>query len=234
MVGYIRDQFCSEERYNPRFTMISSREPWRNQYRRAERIDPEPADLKAFRKVHPDITHPGMPDFISDGCGPVVSEAFRKIILELEPDRHQFVPIALYDEARQPLPGTYWLINVLQRPDCVIEPDQIMKWDAEGRALRELEGHWVSNAPRIGHMNLTGDVDPSQSHQRRPTQKFVYLDRSRIEGLHLWRRFWRIPTFNDVKFGFFFSDELLQRVKQAQLRKLTVHPVVEMSVPTGG
>ncbi len=178
-----------------------------------------------------------MPDMIALGIAAVVSEAFRQIILELEPDKHQFLPIALHDEARRPLPGTYWMLNVLQRPECVIEPDQISKWDAEGRPLPELEGHWVSNDLRTGSMSpmkKRADVDLSRSDQRRATQKVVYLDRSRIEELHLWRRHWRISIYHDVKFDLFMSDELLLRVRKARLRKLTVHPVVEMSVPVDG
>jgi Immunity protein family (Imm11) len=236
MVGYIRGHFCDEARYSPKFGPISSSVPWIEQYRAAKRIDPEPTDLKAIRKVHPDIRHPGMPDLIAIGISAVVSEAFRQLILELEPNKHQFLPIALHDEARRPLPGTYWMLNALQRPECVIKPDQISKWDAEGRSLPELEGHWVSNAVRTGlsFRKKPANVDLSRPDLRRPTQKVVYLDRSRIEGLHLWRRHWHISIYHDVKFDLFMSDELLLRIRRARLRKLTVHPVVEMSVPTGG
>jgi hypothetical protein len=158
MVGYIRDSFCDEPRYIPRFGPISSASRW---YQNAERINPEPTDLKAFRDVHPDFRHPGMPDFLSIGWIPVVSEPFRQIILALESDRHQFLPIALYDEARQPLPGTYWVVNVLQRPDCVIESEQIRKWDAEGHALPELEGFWVPTS-----------IDP---RRREKVRQFRYI-----------------------------------------------------------
>jgi hypothetical protein len=75
---------------------------------------------------------------------------------------------------------------------------------------------------------LSGKTDTTA---RRPTTKVIYLDHFRIEGLHLWRPAWRITTFNDVRLDLFFSDELLERVRRARLRKLTVRPVVEISVP---
>lgn len=222
MTGYIRDNLCAEARYAPRFGPISSSLPWQEQYRRAERIDPEPTDLKAFRDVHPDIKYPGMPDFVTMGPFPIVSDGFRQVVLSLEPGKHQFIPITLHDEARQPLPKSYWLMNVLERVDCVIEPKQITQWSNEGHSLPEVEGFWVESSTRTG---LSGKT---YTTARRPTQKVIYLDRHRIEGLHLWRP---NTIFNDVRLDLLFSNELLERVRRARLRKLTIHPVVVMSVP---
>jgi hypothetical protein len=225
MVGYITNRFCEQARYDPRFGPISSSSPWKEQYQRVERIDPEPTDFKAFRDVHPDIQHPGTPDFVTSGPFPIVSDGFRQVVLSLEPDKHQFMPITLHDEARRPLPKSYWLMNVLERLDCVIEPKQITQWSDEGHSLPEVEGFWVESSTRTGLSGKTYET------ARRPTQKVIYLDRLRIEGLHLWRPAWRITAFNDVRLDLFFSDELLERVRRAKLRKLTVKPVVEISVP---
>lgn len=225
MTGYIRDRFCAEARYDPRFGPISSSLPWKDHYAKAERIDPEPIDFKAFRNVHLDIKHPGMPDFVTMGPYPIVSDGFRQVVLSLEPDKHQFMPITLHDEARQPLPKSYWLMNVLERVDCVIEPKQITQWSDEGHSLPEVEGFWVESSTRI---NGRGKA---YTTARRPTEKVIYLDRSRIEGLHLWRPAWRIALYHEIRLDLLLSSELLERVRRARLRKLTIRPVVEISVP---
>jgi len=216
MVGYIRDDFCEQGRTSPRLGPISSDIAWQDQQRNAERISPEPTKMKAFRFDQPDNKNPEMPDFLTSGSVPIVSEAFRQIVLSLEPDKHQFMPIALFDEARQPLPGTYWVMNVLQRPACVIEPEQIMKWYDEGHSLPEMKEFWRTRP----------------NGARAPSAKVVYIDRSQIEGLHLWRPLWRLKTMNDVRLDLFFSDELLRRVAHAKLRKLTARPAVAISVPS--
>jgi hypothetical protein len=220
MVGHIVHRFCDEQRYNPRFRFKRSsaservQDRWNSQYRKAERIDPEPTGLRAIRESHPDIKHPGLPDLLTVASTPVVCEAFRQIVLELEPDVHQFVPIALYDEAEQPLPGTYWVMNVLQCRDCVVRPEQVKKWEAEGYLFPEVEQFW-------------------RRHKNARRALTLYLDKSRIEGLHLWR-----PTYPQYPLGqslylfeFLVSDELLLRVDRAKLRKLSARPAVEMSVP---
>lgn len=228
MTGYIRDRFCAEDRYDPRFGPISSSLSWKEQYRRAERIDPEPTDFTAFRDVHPDIKHPGMPDFVTVGPFPIVSDGFRQVVLSLEPDKHQFIPITLHDEERQPLPKSYWLMNVLERVNCIVEPKQITQWSAAGHSLPEMDGFWVESSTRTG---LSGKT---YTTARRPTEKVIYLDHSRIEGLHLWRPAWRIALYHDVRLDLLFSSELFERVRRARLRKLTVRPVVEISVPRAG
>jgi hypothetical protein len=213
---HIRDRFCDEAEYNPRFRPIEratgpepSKAGWKTQLRSAERIDPIPEDLKAVRDAHPDIKHPGLPDFLTIGSSPVVSEAFRQILLELEPDGHQFVHISLCDEAGRPLSGTYWLLNVLQRRDCIIPGKQIEAWSAEGRPLPEVEGYW--NQGKNGARYLSASA--------------LFLDSAKIAGLHLWR-----SARQQYPFEYFLSDELLQRIKTARLRKMTPHPAVEISV----
>lgn len=214
MVGHVVHRFCDENAYNPRFRLERSNSPertsshWKVQYWDGTRIDPEPTDFRAIRESHPDIQHPGLPDLLTVGSIPMVCEAFRQIVLELESDKHQFVPITLYDEAEQALPGTYWVMNVLQRRDCLIRPEQIKKWEAEGHTFPEVERFWRTH-----------------KHTRRAVAP--YLDKSRIEGLHLWR-----PGRSSYWLEFFVSDELLRRVERAKLRKLSARPAVEISVPS--
>jgi hypothetical protein len=224
MVGHIKNSFCEEARYNPRFKpierstgpeLIAPAPAWRDQYWRAVRIDPEPTDLRAVRAVHPDITNVGLPDLLTIGSIAVVSEAFRQVVQSLEPNQHQFVPISILDEVRQPLPGTYWVMNILARLECIVEPAQIMKWHAEGQAFPELEECW--RVKRDGSRVLAREM--------------VYVDRARVKGRHLCRPLWRQDQ-HLYRLDLLFSDELLRRASSAKLRKLTVHPAVEVSVPS--
>lgn len=213
MIGHVLHRFCDEAAYNPRFRLARSNDydpasaHWRLQYWDQQRLDPEPNDFRAIRESHPDVKRPGLPDLLTVGSIPVVCEAFRQIVLDLEPNQHQFVPIALYDEAKQPLPGTYWVMNVLQRCDCIIEKAQIKKWEAEGHVFPEVE-------------QLRSTYKPT-SRATKP-----YLDKLRTAGLHLWR-----PMRSPYWFEFFVSDELMRRVKHANLRELTARPAVEISAP---
>lgn len=216
MVGYFGDRYV-EGNFTPRLGPVSASFGWRKQLRNAQRIDPEPSDFKVFRVAWPGIQHNGLPDLLRSNSVPIVSDAFRQIVLSLEPDMHQFVPIALFDEeSQQPLPGTYWVMNVLRRLDCVIEADQIMTWRAEGHALPDMEGFWRTRP--------NGSLAPSA--------KVLYVDRSRIQGLHLWRALWRIAIKNDVGLDLFFSDELVKRVENVKLRT-AIRQAVEISAPTG-
>src|SRR5688572_31514677 len=117
MAGYVHHCFTNEERYALPFSGIMTasgpdRLPatWHVQLGSGQRIWPEPEGLIARRMCHPDVKHPPALDLLSVESKPVVSEVFRQIVLELEPDTHQFLPIALFDEERQPLPGRYWLM----------------------------------------------------------------------------------------------------------------------------
>jgi hypothetical protein len=229
VAGHAIHRFCDDAQYNPRFRREQSREVaspnWVVRCLYGERVDPQPVNLTAMRASHPDVEHPGLPDLLTVGSLPVVCDAFRQIVQELEPGKHQFIPIALYDEAEHPLPGTYWVMNVLEVRDCLISPDQIRKWDAARQAMPEMAEFW---RPRYtgGSMKERAALDLSRPEDRVPSLKVVYVDRSCIGGLHLWR-----PKRHMYWIDFFLSDELIQRVENAKLRKLRVTPVVEMSVP---
>jgi hypothetical protein len=214
MVGHVLHRFCDEAAYNPRFRLAQSNDydpaaaGWKVQYWDQQRLDPEPSDFKAIWESHPDVNYQRLPDLLTVGSLPVVCEAFRQIVLDLEPNKHQFVPITLYDEAKQALPGAYWVMNVLQRCDCVIDKAQLKKWEAEGHVFPEVE----------------------QLHRTyRPTSRAIkpYLNKTRTAGLHLWR-----PMRSPYWFEFFVSDELMRRVNRANLRKLNARPAVEISVPS--
>jgi hypothetical protein len=219
MAGYVHHSFCDEERYNPRFNPIRRANdplqvppfPWERQFRMAQRIDPEPDDLVAFRDWHPDIKHPLTPDFITIFSLPVVSDAFRRLVMDLEPDKHQFLPVALFDEAKRPLGGRYWLMNVLQICDAGITAQTIRQWHAEGYRIPDLAAH--SSVQEDGSLRFhVGD----------------FLDKAVIEGLHLWRpaALLSYAAGHDI----YLSDELLRRVRRAKLRKLRIRPAAEISI----
>lgn len=234
MAVHVMHSFCREPRYNPRFKFIepdASDERMRSLVAKsfdAQRIDVEPAGLRAIRATHPDIRHPGLPDLLTVGSLPVVCEAFRQIVQDLEPDKHQFVPVTLCDEAGGPFSGPYWVMNVFEVRDCLIRADQIRKWDAQGCALPEMEPYWRPRAvPNRNPLKKADPPDMSRPEGRTPSLKVVYVDRSQIQGLHLWR-----PKRHGYWVDHFLSDELLQRVRRARLRKLSYEHAVEMSVPS--
>ena len=228
MAGHAIHRFCDDDRYNPRFKLSELAPPeWVVSCLYGQRVDPEPVHLKAVRASHPDIKHPGLPDLFTVGSLPVVCHAFRQIVQDLEADKHQFIPIALYDEAQQSLPEPYWVMNVLQVRDCLINPEQIRKWDAAGHVLPEMAELWRPHVTRnFSSKRERSSRDLSRPEDRVPSLKVVYIDRSCVDGLHLWR-----PKRHMYWIDFFLSDELIQRVKSARLRKLSVKPVIEMSVP---
>jgi hypothetical protein len=224
MVGHITISFSGAARSNPHFKPIepstgpepiAPRTGWRQQYWRAVRIDPEPTDLRSFQADYPDLAHVGLPDLLTIASVPVVSEAFRQLVHSLEPNQHQFVPILLFDELRQPLAGTYWIMNILIHSECIVEPAQIMKWHAEGHAFPELENCWRAN----------------RDGSRRLTRRVTYVDRAQVQGRHLCRPLWRQDQ-HLYQLELLFSDELVQQIASAKLQKLTVHPAVEVSVPS--
>lgn len=234
MVGHVIHRFCDDERYNPRFRRKEPSAPdertryWTVTCLNAQRINPEPADLKAIRDTHPDIKYPGLPDLLIVGSLPVVCEAFRQIVEDLEPEKHQFIPITLCDEAERPFPERYWVLNVLEIRDCLIHPEQIRKWDAAGCVLPEMGPYWrPSHSPNRNPLKKPDPPDLSRPEGRTPSLKVVYVDRSQVEGLHLWR-----PKRHMYWVDHFLSDELLQRVRRARIRKLDYKHAVEMSVPT--
>ena len=215
MAVRIYRSFCTQERYNPHFKPVrraSRVEPpsvgWEKQFRKAARIDPEPDDLMAIRESPPGVRHAPMPDFISIYSVPVVSDAFRQLVLELEQDKHQFLPIALYDEAERLLPGRYWVMNIMQSRDAEIKPERLKQWHAEGHRFPELSG--------FSRINEAGSLD---------LHSVIFLNKSLIEGLHLWR-----PTVIVSTHEMFLSDELMRRIRRAKLRELTVQPAVELSI----
>lgn len=214
MAGFVRaNTFCSELRYSPTFRFVSSNQGtanalWQKQQRNAERMDPEPTNLKAQRDVHPDIKHPSLPDFLTVNSKPVVSDAFKELILELEPEKHQFVPVDLYDEQNQALSKSYSLMNVLQCCEAVIVPKRIEEWCAQGHKVPEVEEFWCRSTTGAEHLS----------------QDVVYVDASAIRGLHLCRPH-RTALWDDL----LFSDDLLARVKRARLRKLDVLQIVQIS-----
>lgn len=221
MVGYLVHQFCPDRIYNPRFKIARSSgdetfsSPWARQYRNAEPIDPEIADVRAVRVHRPELGPTEVPDLLMANDIPIVCEAFRQIVQDLEQDMHQFLPVALHDETGARLPGTYWMMNVLQRRDCVVWPDEIKRWEREGYTFPEIERFW--------------DTHPKARRALTP-----FVDQSRIEGLHLWRPIYpRYPLGHSLYlFEFFVSDELARRVEEAKLRKMSARPAVPVTVPS--
>jgi hypothetical protein len=220
MAGFINHRFGHLERYVIPFKPIKrTNEPrpvprayrWEQQLRSAERIAPEPEDLVAFRECHPDIKHPLMPDFITIWSVPVVSEAFRQIVVELEPDKHQFLSVALFDEAKEPLAGRYWVMNVLQTCDASIRAESVRQWHAMGHRVPELAAY--SSVREDGSLGL---------------RVGYFLDKAAIEGLHLWRP--ASPLSYAAGHDFYMSDLLLERIRRAKLRRLRVEPAAEISV----
>ncbi len=220
MTGYIRNKFCDDEALNPHFRFERSHGPepiaalWKSQCYQAKRIDPEPTDLTAVRQTIGDLAEHNLPDLIAASSLPIVCDAFRTILQELEPGRHQFVPIRILDETGVLLSEAHWLMNVLQCRTCVVPREQVEQWQAEGHRFPEADAFW-------------------SMHKGARRALTLYLDKVQVEGLHLWRPIYSsLPATQRLyPFEFFLSDELLARIEEAGLRKLSYRSTIEISVP---
>ena len=111
---------------------------------------------------------PRLPDgFRTDNSLHVVSDAARQAIEALEPETHQFFPLALRWRNGERPEGTWWGLNVTQTRDSVVE--------AASKVRR-----------------MFRDDEPVRAGVRQDVLQFldrnqVALDPGRVGGAHLWR-----------------------------------------------
>ncbi len=119
---------------------------------------PTKIKLRTEPKPFPDI-------WMAGGPGKwMVSDKFRALVEQFEPEAHQFFPVEVFDKKDQPV-GNSWLFNICYRLDTV---------DRERSEL----GETVS--PRTGKVGL-------YSFDYNST---LALNKHAIRGKHLWRDKW--------------------------------------------
>ena len=142
-------------------------------------------------------------DFFRPGAIWVVSDRFRMIVRELEPQQNQFFPVTLHDKTGADLGVLFHLMNVTQGRDVLIPERSDMY--ASSREVKDSSGELV----RICQWHLHGHP------------KHLVARKEEIGAMHLWRGRKSLPT------RLFFSDELMKRTGDAGLRELVSYPIVE-------
>ena len=142
-------------------------------------------------------------DFFQPGGVWVVSDRFRMIVQQLEPQQNQFFPVTLHDKTGADLGVLFHLMNVTQGRDVLI-PEQSDMY-ADWREIKKSSGELV----KVCQWHLHGHP------------KHLVARKEEIGAMHLWRGL----TF--LRLRLFFSDELMKRSEDAALRGLVSYPVVE-------
>jgi len=142
-------------------------------------------------------------DFFRPGAIWVVSDRFRMIVQELEPQQNQFFPVTLHDRTGADLGVLFHLMNVTQARDVLIpeQSDMYASW----REIKKSSGELV----KICQWHLHGHP------------KHLVARKEEIGAMHLWRGRTSLRT------RLFFSDELMKRTGDAGLRELVSYPIAE-------
>jgi hypothetical protein len=149
---------------------------------------------------NPYFVHPPkvgeMPDIFGEQVGVwTVKESVKKIIEDLEPGVHTFIPVNLRVRSKTKDFGQYFLLYVGQAIDAVVIDETDFR-----------DGHGREGFEKASILNsLVGDT---------------VLDASKIAGRHLWRGgIGRIGLGNSDPFYsyYFCSDELKKRIKAADI-----------------
>jgi len=162
MTWYTRNVFCRERSDANRFglRMPSGDIRWMSGIRSATRVEPEPHDLIADRWQDDPATE--LPDFLTISSQYVASDKFRRIVEELEPGLHQFIPVALQDAEYRPIESTYWFVNVLTVRDAVLRNAALTELKASGK---------IPGREKLAKYGSTHE----------------FIDSSMTAGRHLWR-----------------------------------------------
>jgi hypothetical protein len=142
-------------------------------------------------------------DFFRPGGIWVVSDRFRMIVQQLEPQQNQFFPVTLHDKTGADLGVLFHLMNVTQARDVLI-PEQSDMY-SEWREIKKSSGELV----KICQWYLHG------------YPKHLVARKEEIGAMHLWRGLEVLPL------QFFFSNELMKRCEDAGMGGLVTYPIVE-------
>ena len=125
-----------------------------------------------------------------------VSESFRHLVEEMEPNQHQFFPYALRNGKRgPPTDEPYYILNVTHRVQALNVPEE-----RKSKVFRPANKYVPY--PRILPFAIHFKQDDMYS-----------LRRGDVEGLHLWRE----PVVSD---GFFVSEAFLAEFDARKLKCL--------------
>jgi hypothetical protein len=143
------------------------------------------------------------PDFFRPGGVWVVSDRFRTIVQQLEPQQNQFFPVTLHEKTGADLGALFHLMNVTQARDIMIPEKSDMYSDS-----------WEIK-------NASGELVKICTWRLRGHPKHLVARKDEIGAMHLWRGAKSLPLM------LFCSDELMKRSEDAGLRGLVTYPIVE-------
>lgn len=105
-----------------------------------------------------------VPDVFPMQASNAVSQRFKDLVEEFEPDVHQFFPLALRDKNGVPLPDNYYIFNCVVSLDAVLVAESGLSWRSEkipeGRPESSMSfgSQLVFSRPAIaGHHLWVGD-----------------------------------------------------------------------------
>jgi len=113
-----------------------------------------------------------------------VSERFKDIIEEIDPGRHQFIPIKITDKGKSPIAKPNWyILNVMERQESIV--DELSKVKP-----------------------MYGSEDTRERMSISPFNSFVTMNASQLNrDVHLWRE----KRYN---IEIFISDDLAMRLEE--------------------
>lgn len=196
MAWVVERHFTSDERYCPDFEKAASPPTWDVSQWHKRTFDPSAGELVGWLR---DESFP-FPDFLTIGFRPVVCDKFREIVEELEPHRHQFLPVTIFDCHQRRIERKYWALNVRQSREAIIPEKSNVTTKSIPPSYRDETGvsrlFWTRGSPRLA------------------------LSKQIVAGSHLWIS-WELQDY------FFFSDTLMAKIDAHQLTKLDAIQVEE-------
>ncbi len=135
----------------------------------------------------------------------VVSEKFRDLIEDLEPDVHNFIPVQIVRPDGSQVEGQFYYMNVLQRAYTIdIENSPRARWhDHNGNYIGKIQ-------------MMPGLPDPD-----------VIYHADRVGNMHLWQEHYRTSSENSPRYslsvtGYTVSDALMKRMKKKKIYNFRV------------
>ena len=145
-----------------------------------------------------------IPDVFVLGGFFAVSQRFKDLVEEFEPDIHQFFPITLSDFDGSKVEPDYYIFNCMVAIDTILVKESGLKWT--------FRDHW------------------QQPHLDIPARDPFYrwkLSKPQIAGRHIWTDFYTRPPSE----GFYVSDELFKKIQKNKIRFFKERYCEELDIP---
>jgi hypothetical protein len=158
-----------------------------------------PEEMPNFMRIGQGIQV--LPDmFRSFGGIVIASDRLRRVLEELDPGIHQFIPITVYLKSKELAEGSWFILNVYYKQDSVVDEQSIVR----------PMSHQQPNARPMMVIKFTS------------RDKQVTIDRSKLSGAHVWREAGYLGPY-------FLSDQLHSRLKAQKIKFLSMKSVIEIN-----